>query len=471
MSEILIIDDDYLMNDLLTKVVEKLGHAPTCALTLQEGLQRARTGNFDVVILDVRLPDGNGLEALPKIRAAESAPEVIILTGLGDPDGAELAVKNGAWDYIMKPSSIQNITLPLIRALEFHQEKKNKSTPVLLKRENIIGQSPQINAALERVAQAAASKANVLVLGETGTGKELFARAIHANSAIADQLFVVVDCAGIPETLVEDILFGHVRGAFTGADRSRMGQIQQAHGGVLFLDEVGELPSSGQKTFLRVIQERRFRPVSGKSEIEVDFRLIAATNRDLDQMVRAGRFRSDLLFRLRSLTLELPPLRDRTEDIKELIIYYTNKLCERYGIETKGFSPEFFQNLREYSWPGNVRELFNALEEVLSAARHAPTLFPYHLPIHIRAKMVRDAVRATTVEQEACSEGNPLDHVDDHNFPEIKQYKRSMECLYLQKLMRVSGGRKKKACEISGLSRTRLFELLKKHEITTDDKT
>ena len=466
MPNVLIIDDDPWINDLLTRVVKNMGHDATCAVTLQEGLKEALSGAHDVVFLDIRLPDGDGLEALPKIQEAASAPEVIIITGYADPDGAELAIKSGAWDYIMKPFSMERMTLTLIRALEY-RKKKAKQIPVTLKRDGIVGNSPKLNAVRQRVALAGASMANVLIVGETGTGKELFARAIHQNSPRALKRFVVVDCTAIPESLVESILFGHKRGVFTGADKTKDGLIKQADGGTLFLDEVGELPLSTQKSFLRVIQEHRLRPVGGKDEIGVDFRLISATNRDLDEMVRHGRFRGDLLFRLHALNIELPPLRERTGDIKDLAMYYTNKLCQIYSVERKEFSPEFFEHLSVYECPGNVRELFNTLEEVLSIAQNEPTLFPHHLPSHIRAKIARTSVNAAVGHKDDSTPLRLLEDIDRETFPKINDFRNDMERQYLEKLMSVASDSKKEACLLSGLSRTRLFELLKKHGIST----
>ena len=232
----------------------------------------------------------------------------------------------------------------------------------------------------------------MFIKGETGTGKELFARAIHSHSQRAENNFVIVDCTAIPGELVESMLFGYEKGAYTGAVKSRDGLIKQANGGTLFLDEVGELPLAIQKSFLRVIQEHRFRPVGYQQEIGSDFRLIVASNRDLEDMVRQGLFRDDLLFRLRSFTIEVPPLRKRSQDIQELTLYYTAKLCKQFGITEKVFDPGFFNVLDAYSWPGNVRELIHALESAVIAAQNEPALFPKHLPTYIRIWLERVSV-------------------------------------------------------------------------------
>jgi two-component system NtrC family response regulator len=278
---------------------------------------------------------------------------------------------------------------------------------------------------------------------------------------------VVVDCAALPDTLVESVLFGHAKGAFTSAEKEREGLIRQAHGGTLFLDEVGELPLSAQKAFLRVIQERRFRPVGSQQEIQVDFRLIAATNRDLDAMVAKGRFRNDLLFRLRSFSIEVPPLRKRPEDIKTLAVHHINRLSEIYHIENKGFSSDFIKALEKYQWPGNVRELFHALEETFSFAGSEPLLHPHHLPIRIRAILMRMKVRARhqALPSQTKFEAAPL---NKDTFLKMNEFRSQMEHHYLHQLTLLTNGNRKEACRISGLSRTRLFELLRKHRL---DKT
>ena len=409
MAKILIVDDDQMLCDALSTKLRMMEHDVDCAATLEDGIRKAVTGLNDVVYLDVRLPDGSGLDALPIIRKLELPPEVIIMTGMGDPEGAELAIKNGAWDYIEKPSSTNTMILPLVRALQYREIKLTTRSISSLDREGIIGSSPLLKACLDQVAEAARSNANILLSGETGTGKELFAWAIHHNSPRKGRNFVVVDCAALSETLVESMLFGHEKGAYTGADKAQEGLIKQADGGTLFLDEVGELPFSIQKSFLRVLQEHRFRPLGSSREITSDFRLVAATNRQLDEMVRQGQFRSDLLYRLRSFSIELPSLRDRREDIPELIAYHTRKICERYGEEVKTASPELIEMLVRYDWPGNVRELVSTLERSLAVARLEAVLIPKHLPIAIRAKMVRASVgKTSSPKQEDTSAVLPL---------------------------------------------------------------
>jgi len=463
MATILTIDDDRLICETISNLVTRLGHQASSAFTLQDGVAAAFSGSFDLVFLDVRLPDGSGLEALPRIQAAPSLPEVIIMTGFGDADGAELAIRHGAWDYIQKPATLDTLTLQLMRALQYREEKKGGQERVALKHEGIIGHSQNIKACLDLVAQVAGSEATVLITGETGTGKELFALAIHNNSRRAGKNFVVVDCAALPETLVESILFGHEKGAYTGADRAREGLVLQADGGTLFLDEVGELPLSVQRSFLRVLQERQFRPVGGKTEVKSDFRLIAASNRNLDEMVRQNQFREDLLFRLRAFTIDLPPLRERKEDLRDLVAYYTAELCQRFGIEPKEFSPEFLDLLSAYPWSGNVRELINALERSLISARYEKVLFPKHLPTHIRVQVARSSVGEKEPE-------GPSPAPSPRTFPTIQEMREKViddaERKYLHDLLSFARGNIQEACRISGLSRSRFYLLLKKHNIS-----
>jgi len=466
MADILIIDDDELICATLSNVVKDMGHNATCAFTLREGLEKVRSGQFDLVFLDVKMPDGSGLGIVTDIRETPSSPEVIIITGFGDPDGAELAIKHGAWGYLEKGASLDAMTLPLARALQYRQERQLKKAPTALRLEGIVGRSPKMRACLDLLAQAANSDASVLITGETGTGKELIACAIHKNSARARKSFVVVDCAALPETLVESVLFGHEKGSYTGADKSQSGLIKQAGGGTLFLDEVGELPLSIQGSFLRVLQERRFRPVGSIEEVESDFRTVAASNRDLDDMARRGQFRKDLLFRLRALEIELPPLRGRFEDIKELATYHMIRLSEHYGKGTKGFSPDFLETLERYDWPGNARELINAMERAYVEAGDSPVLFPKYLPVPIRVQ----AVKASLGNKETTG-GEPDAGIDlPKGLSSLQEQREAViaeaEQHYLKELVSLTGRNVEEACKISGLSRSRLYALMKKHRIS-----
>ncbi len=469
MGNILIIDDDETLCGMLSTAVRSRGYDASCAFTIRDGLAKVSGGTFDIVLLDVRMPDGDGLDALVKIRQAPSLPEVIVMTGAGDADDADTAIKSGAWDYIEKPSSLDVIIAVLDRAIHHRQVKKARK-PVIADRMGIVGNSAPIRACLDLVAQAAESESNVFITGETGTGKELFAWAIHKNSRRAEKNFVVVDCAALHETLSESALFGHQKGAFTGADKAHEGLISQADGGTLFLDEVGELTLPLQKVFLRVLQEHSFRPLGAKKELKSNFRLVVATNRDLDRMVKAGSFREDLFYRLKSLPIKLPPLRERTEDMEGLVRHHIALLCKRYGMGTKGLAADFLEALAYYEWPGNVRELFSTIERALAAAREEAILFAHHLPGRIRIGRAQGVLRkgkgksATATPADKTSESNPP------NPPTLKEARaaaaNNAEEGYLKYLMRITKGDIKKSCTISGLSRPRLYSLLSKYGIS-----
>ena len=462
MDKILIVDDDERLCRMLTRRMQRQGYDTFSACTLLEGLDKATTDFFDVIFLDVEMPDGDGLEFLAKFKKTPSSPEVIIITGQGDPDGAEKAIKNGAWGYVEKPDIINEIGLHLNRALQYRREKKRaQMVPLQLKRQNIIVSGREISYCLDLLAQASVSDISVHISGETGTGKEVFARAIHVNSCQAANNFVVVDCASLPETLIESTLFGHVKGAFTGADKAADGLVKQADGGTLFLDEVGELPLNTQKSFLRVLQERSYRPVGATQEIFSDFRLVSATNQNLEEMVKAGTFRKDLLFRLQAFSIDLPPLRERVEDIKELVTYFMDKFYRRYGqTESKGLGPNFLSTLVAYDWPGNIRELSQALEQAYARAANSPTLFSYYLPEVIRINQARRLVKGKPHSGASQDSINPTAEL-----PTWREYKDECEKEYLNKALLQAHGNIKTAMKISSLSRTRLYQLLKKYEL------
>jgi len=458
MAHILIIDDEVLFAETVADKLTSLGHQAQCSPSLTEGILQADKGAFDVILLDVRLPDGNGLEAIHRLKAVESEPQIIIITGAGDPDGAELAIRHGAWCYLEKTSILKEMVLPLTRALQYRVAVQGQQEVLtVLKRENIIGDSPSLRHCLDQLAKAAVSAADVLVTGESGTGKELFSRAIHANSTRSQGNFVVVDCAALPTHLVESTLFGHVQGAFTGADQTNRGLISHADKGTLFLDEVGELPLSAQKTFLRVIQERFFRPVGGQKETKSDFRLICATNRDLDALTDQGLFREDLLHRLRGMVLHLPPLRRRRDDLSLLVDHFLTRLCLRYGQPAKEYQSDFMDYLQAYDWPGNVRELSQTLEATFAEAVNASSLFPQHLPLRIQTAYARTKVRGEGMHPSSIvlQEGQTI--------LSWREAKADFESNYLKHLLQQAGANKTRAAKLSGLSRNRLYQLLNKY--------
>lgn len=460
MAEILILDDDRELCTMLRERLVSKGHSVTTSHTIASGLAIVEKESFDIVLLDVELPDGNGLEYIPRFRKCLSEPEVIIITGQGEADGAERAVLSGAWSYIEKPHVVRELNLHLTRTLQYREEKQNiQKVPISLKRNQIVGSSKGISKCLDQVAWAAGTDVSVLIIGETGTGKELFAKAIHENSSRCDENFVIVDCAALPETLIESTLFGHVKGAFTGAENNQDGLIKHAHKGTLFLDEVGELPLSTQKTFLRLLQENEYRPVGSSTQKYSNFRLVAATNRNLEQMVEEGTFRSDLLFRLEAFTLRLPLLKERKEDIKELVTFFITQLCERYKTESKGVGTDLIETLCTYDWPGNVRELYQTIEQIFTNPALGPTCFSIHLPEKFRIVQLRAGL---------LNKSQTASHSDRSNSSSLlpwRQFKEQCEQEYVFDLRTESNGNVSQACKLSGLSRTRLYQLINKYDL------
>lgn len=478
MSQMLILDDNIEACETIESLVTRQSHSCDMAHTLRNGLDLLQRTEYDVVFLDVHLPDGNGLDILPRIMALNNPPEVIILTGKGDPDGAELAIKGGVWDYILKPSSVREITLTLNRALKYRQEKTARTEQQPVDLSSVVGISPGIKTSLQLTSKAARSDANVLITGETGTGKELFARTIHKNSRRAAQKFVVIDCASLTESLVESTLFGHRKGAFTGAQTDQLGLVKLADGGTLFLDEVGEMPLSLQKVFLRVLQERHFRPVGAAQEETSNFRLIAATNRDLDMMVEQGNFRSDLLFRINTMHIRLPPLRRRIEDIKPLILARMEYLKNNYGMPAKTLAEDFINTLHAYEWPGNVRELFNILERAMVNADEENTLYSVHLSRELRIQVAKAQIKQMTGSEVTSNDGGPASDgvrkigqeiyrdIFDRSLPPLKEFKGMTEKIYLSELIRQCNGDISTILEKSELSRSHFYSLLKKYGLS-----
>ncbi|MCF6248150.1 MAG: sigma-54 dependent transcriptional regulator [Desulfobacula sp.] len=480
MANILIIDDDPQIREFLIKYFNDTGHILMAAETLTDGFEMLSIGDFDLVLLDVNLPDGNGLEALVSIKSTDSEPEVIIITGEGNTQGAKMAIDYGAWDYILKPFSNHEIDLNVKRSLEFRASKKalESASENTLNRSSIIGSSPRLMSRLNMVAQCAKSDANVLITGQTGTGKELFAKVIHTNSRQKENDFVVVDCASLPETLVETVLFGHVKGAYTGADSNQEGLVKKADGGTLFLDEIGELPLSMQAKFLRVLQERRFRSVGSTKDIESHFRLVCATNRNLEKMVKDNQFRSDLLFRIKTIHIDLPCLKECKEDIKDLALHYIHKLCSHHDFETKGFIPEFLQFLESYDWPGNTRELISSLEKAILANPESTILYPNYLPTNIRLTNIESTINKQNLSHIYNDLSKSKKALNSIVLPaellkpilplkQVKAYTAAeTEKIYLKELMRSTKNDLVKAGKLSCLSKSHLYSLLKKYNFT-----
>ena len=467
----MIVDDDDIFCTQLRLIIGRLGYECDIAGSMSDGIKQAQKESYDLVFLDVVLPDASGLEGISKFRKMEAVPEVIIITGHGDTKGPEVALKNGAWDYIEKPPSYAKIKLLITRVLQFRKKKLQFRQKPLLFCDTIIGNSKKFKESLERVALAANSEGNVFVTGETGTGKELIAKAIHENSVRAYANFVPVDCTNIPANIAENILFGHKKGTYTGADSDDEGLIYQANNGTLFLDEIGDLDMPVQKMLLRVLQEKKLRPLGAKNEINCDIRVISASNKDLQKLVESKTFRKDLYFRLVAFHIPLPPLRERLEDIEPLVKHYVFKMCEELGIENKKISEDFIDTLKSYSWPGNVRELMNVLRSVIASAFDDRTLYPHYLPTDFRIKVLQKQIG---YREKSPKKILPVElNLGEMAKEEFITFKKARECVidlleydYLKQLAKITSGDIHEACRLSNISRARLYQLLQKHRIS-----
>jgi two-component system response regulator HydG len=378
-GSILVVDDDTAHRTMLRTLVGGWGYEIAEADDGGTAIDRVRQQAYDLVLMDVRMLKVSGLEALAAVKKLNPAIPVVIMTAYSSVETAVDALKQGAHDYLTKPLDFDKLKITIERAMEHTRLKEEnrrlrESLDLQFDRSRIIGRSPAMVKLLDTVSQVAPSEATVLITGESGTGKELIAAAIHFNSSRRDGPFVQLNCAAITETLLESELFGHEKGAFTGAERRREGRFHQADGGSLFLDEVSEMPLSMQVKLLRVLQEREFTRVGGDAAVRVDVRLIAATNRHLPDLIAAGKFREDLYYRLNVVGLIVPPLRERREDIPLLAQHFLETFAQRNRKLIKGFTPQAMDNLTRYGWPGNVRELMNAVERavVLSRTQYLP---------------------------------------------------------------------------------------------------
>ena len=492
MARVLVVDDEGLMRTMVQVVCNRMGHEALLAGSIQEGL-RAVAEPVDVVLLDVWLPDGNGLEYQADFAHLPGNPDVVVITGNGDGDNAEAALRSGAWEFLTKPLQMRDIEQCLKQVLQFRQNRTPANDTLVVDSGHILGTGQGISRALKLLAQAAKSDVNVLLLGETGVGKELFARALFRNSARAAKPFITVDCASLPETLVESHLFGHSRGAFTGADRARDGLLLAADKGTLFLDEVGDLPQPMQGVFLRALEQRRFRPVGEVREVSSDFRLVAATNKNLEQMAKANSFRSDLLYRLQGITIVIPPLRERLDEIPALARQAIARFCLASDQPEKHLSDEALGMLLEYAWPGNVRELIHCIQRACLTAGKGDLLLPVHLPTHMRVDCVRrrmgqasampgntgelaaSAAAATGIAascglsmkdvtgQEVGGQDATGQGVAGQNPPSLREWKLQAEKAYVRQVWDMTGEDVRKAAEVAGISRGHWYELMKKN--------
>ena len=395
MARILIADDHDAVREGMAISLSRLGHEVLAVKGGAEAIAAYRKKPADVVVTDLRMVPVDGIEVVKRLREQDPDATVLVVSAHGTIAIAVEAMREGAIDFIEKPFSPEVLRARVEKAVQIARERKGASTARAraealeedLSREHdphgLVGRSEPMRRVLDQVRKVAATGATVLVLGESGTGKELVARAIHDASPRRDQPFVSISCAAIPETLLESELFGHEKGSFTGAIRRKLGRFELANGGTLFLDEIGEIPAAVQVKLLRVLQERQFERVGGEETVEVDVRVVSATNRDLTQMVRDGRFREDLFYRLNVVPIALPPLRDRPGDVEAIAAHFVARLAPRMGRAVKGIAPDALELLRRHRWPGNVRELENVIEQALVFAE-GEVVRPEDLPEGIR---------------------------------------------------------------------------------------
>jgi len=397
-ARILVIDDEPSIRNVLGNILGDEGHEATLCATGEEGLTAFGRDDFDLLILDLWLPGMDGLSVLEQIRKRQGAPPVIVISGHGSVEAAVKATRLGAYDFLEKPLSLERIVLTVQHALADRRlrEEVRSLKRHLVPSEALIGESEPMRRLARQIESAAPTSTRVLITGENGSGKEVVARTLHRLSLRADAPFVDVNCAAIPEELIESELFGHRKGAFTGAIDDRRGKFELAHTGTLFLDEIGDMSLKTQAKVLRVLQEQQFQKVGGQKVVKVDVRVIAATNKNLEEEIRAGNFREDLLFRINVIPINVPPLRERGDDVALLANHFLQQLAAETGRHAKSLSATAVRKLRSYSWPGNVRELRNVMERLtilapadviepeqieLGDSRSAPAAIPTDLPL------------------------------------------------------------------------------------------
>ncbi|MFV2065452.1 MAG: sigma-54-dependent transcriptional regulator [Pirellulales bacterium] len=406
MAKFLVVDDEPADVALLGSLLEKLGHEVVTADTASDGLALVRREAPDVALLDILLPDENGLEVYRQMRALDGKLPILFVTASGSSNLAIEAMQLGAFDYLTKPLDVSKVRRAIERALEVRRmanEPVSMDPPSTQSEDGdvIIGRSPAMQDVYKAIGLVASQDVTVLIRGESGTGKELVARALYHFSKRADQPFLAVNCAAIPEALLESELFGHERGAFTGAEKRRIGKFEQCNRGTLFLDEIGDMPLLLQGKILRVLQGQTFERVGGNRSIKTDVRVITATHRDLERMVQSADFREDLLYRLNGYTIQLPPLRDRSDDLDLLIDHFRRQANRDLGKQVRGIAAEAMAILKVYRWPGNVRELQNVIRQAVLKT-NGPVVLPDFLPEHV-VQGVREGTNALPSEGRADS--------------------------------------------------------------------
>jgi two-component system response regulator GlrR len=444
---LLIVDDDHNLLELMKMRLESSGYAVTAAADEGEAKAAVVGQAFDLAILDLQLVRQDGISLMEELHRVSPGMPVIILTAHGSIESAVEAMKRGAFTYLTKPFDARELILHVEHALENRRlaSEINRLKGLLTERydfENIVARSEAMQTVLEAVSRIAKTESTVYVRGESGTGKELIARAIHLASNRKDKPFVAVNCAALPETLLESELFGHEKGAFTGAVKSSKGLFAQAHEGSLFLDEIGDMPLSIQAKFLRVLQERQFYPVGSEHPLEVDVRVIVATNKDLEEHVKQGLFREDLYYRIHVIPVVLPPLRERKEDIPVLVDHFLKQFSDQMNKEIKGLTPLALQRLMLHDWPGNVRELENTIEYAVAMARQDIIAEDLILP----------------------AKGTP-----EETIKPLKEARETFEKGYLIRILELTRGNVSRAATLAGKYRADLYNLLKKYVINPSD--
>ncbi|HJP33655.1 MAG TPA: sigma-54 dependent transcriptional regulator [Candidatus Latescibacteria bacterium] len=451
-GRILVIDDELAMLDACEETLTYHGYEVTLCDGAEDGIAAASRQAFDVVLLDLKMPGKSGLDVLRELQTLDSNVKKVMITAFPTISTAVEAVKEGAFDYLPKPFSPDQLLITMERAIEqkrLSEENQRLRRALGLRSgfEDIIARSPAMMRVLDLVERLTESDSSVVIEGETGTGKELIARSLHANSPRRGKPFLPIDCGALPETLLENELFGHEPGAFTGADRRKHGLLEAAQGGTVFLDEVANLSLDLQVKLLRVLQERRVRRLGGQEDFDVDFRLITAANESLEEGMNAGRFRRDLFYRLSVVTLALPPVRQREGDVVLLAEHFVTRLNEAGPKHVDGLAKGALDVLERYSWPGNVRELQNAVESAHSLCRGA-VIESDDLPARVHA------------------DSGPSPHATSGNFDSAR---RQFEREYLQALLRRCGGNVSRAAQASGVHRSTLQRLLRRNGLRSED--